>query len=71
MVLFNPGDKVAVLIWNKSTKKFHHKTGEIIQADNINHYLVKFDDDRKLYLCHTSKLISTEAIEQVEIAEKE
>ena len=67
MFFFDVGDEVAVRIWDKSNQRFYFETGTVIDHAAMNHYLIKFNSDGKLYKCHTSKVVSIEVTEQVEI----
>ena len=71
MILFDIGDKVAILIWNRETQKFDYEPGTVKKHHDISHYVIQFDSDKELYLCHTSKVVSAAVIEKVEIIQED
>lgn len=66
MCFFDEGDKVAIRFWNREEQKFDYKSGIIKSKYDINHYVVKLDEDNELYSCHTSKIVSVSMAEKVE-----
>ena len=65
--IFERGDKVAVWHWDKEKQQPYYLTGVIHSNHDISHQVVRFERDNKLYLCHTSKIVSVEVVAQVEI----
>lgn len=70
MVLFESGNRVAIAFRVRGKRKFDYKPGTIKRKHDINHYLVRLDDDNQLYICHTSKIVGISKAERVEIEEE-